>query len=219
MSPSRNVGHGEVYPVRTPSRDSRRSNELNDELRGDSNDQEVDDGLISYGAESGADDLNNHEAFRQQNSLDDDDLSLNTVEMLEREGYIYHHEGSDDEDRSVDEVPVEYRMTPQEVADRLHGDEDPYRKGWGHKFLRTVIETNTGPMTFIRCLSLSRHLFLRRAAAKKYRETGENNYSPSVHITHNAGFTPHMLEASSLASCRTSSSWRTPPTWRWTSPR
>jgi hypothetical protein len=149
----------------------------------------------------------------------DDDASAQREEgddSVDTETLIYQELGADgksesssedDEDSDPDDPrgrPFKgpFKFTPQEVFDSVKGGENARDMGWSRRFLRTPVNTVGGRMPFIEGLRFKRQAQLWLRSKSKFERTGENNYTPTLHITQNQGYTPSMIKDLSYKSFR-----------------
>ena len=152
-------------------------------------------------SESEEGDYGNAEALNGDPSSDDDDGSVDTMELLRRCGHQEDEESSsssdsedsDDSETGPRRLRGAFKFTPQEVYDRLKGDEDPQRMGWDRKFLTTPVDTPTGRMSFITALEAKKKVWQWSRAKERMDHKGENSYVQHLHITQNQGYNATML--------------------------
>jgi hypothetical protein len=126
---------------------------------------------------------------QSEDESSDSEGTVDTATLIAKELGSLAGESSDEE-----EELDPWKITPQEVADRCSGLENPQALGWNNKFLSTVVRTKVGPMTLIQWIANRRRAVKWTESKDKYQHTGENTYAPQLHITHNQGYVCNLLK-------------------------
>jgi hypothetical protein len=134
---------------------------------------------------------------QSEDESSDSEGTVDTATLIAKELGSLAGESSDEE-----EELDPWKITPQEVADRCSGLENPQALGWNNKFLSTVVQTKVGPMTLIQWIANRRRAVKWTESKDKYQHTGENTYAPQLHITHNQGYVCNLLKDLSHAAFR-----------------